>query len=179
MPGRRPTMRRPHLIQDFGQVARARSQVEDRGVDRQEVVDLAGMHQPHKSVPHSDHLQVRRRKGSGQFAQRLIGQTQHIPQPALSPGGFDLPELASPAHKTKHQTGIPCQLLRCLQQGVQGMTRAMIPGIHHHKLLLQTMSPPESFPPLPIEPHLIILGPRRDHGNLPARNALGRDPFRS
>ena len=50
------------FVQHFRQVARAGADIQDRGSDVQNIIDLTRMHQPHEAVPHHNNVKISRRQ---------------------------------------------------------------------------------------------------------------------
>src|SRR5690348_4311139 len=118
---------------DISDVTLLRPDVQERFAHRENVVNLAGMHDSDEVIPHHHHVQVGGRKGSGEFRERLIRKAQNV-RHFLCPI-LHLRELTAAAYKAKNYVLVIGELLCGLQQRVQRMAWAMVPRIHHDKLL--------------------------------------------
>ncbi len=135
------------------------------------------MHNTHKRIAHHHQVQVRRRERPGQLFNGLVGQAEDVRQPLGFLEGFDSFEFAAAAHKAKGNIG-PVRQIRCGGQNrVQGMTRAMIAGIHHHELAIQTVGLAKPGPSRLVKPYILIVGPGRDDLDFFGGNTLLQNPI--
>ena len=61
-------------VQNVGQMTRARTDIQDRGGDTEDVVDLARMHQPYEGIAHNRDVQVSGGQRRRELLQRLVGK---------------------------------------------------------------------------------------------------------
>ena len=78
MTSRGPRVLITESLQDFRQVAGPWTDMENRGGDTEDIVNLARMHQSHEGVAHNHHMKVRRRQRSGQLIQRLVRKADDL-----------------------------------------------------------------------------------------------------
>ena len=65
-------------IQDFGKMARARSDIEQGSGDGENIVNLARMHQAHEWIAHYDDVQIGGGERAGEFRKRLVGKAEEV-----------------------------------------------------------------------------------------------------
>src|SRR5437868_6510394 len=87
----------------------------------------------------------------------------------------NLLKLAAPTDKTEHDTRIRSQHPRSLEQGVQRVTGAVVPGIHHYILAFQPMASAETGTPSTIEADRLVVRPGRNDRNPLRRYSLGSE----
>src|SRR5262245_18781908 len=116
---------------DVCDVTRFGSDVQHRRAHGQNVVDLARVNNAYKLFTHDDDVQIRRGQRTGKLIEWLIRQTLYVAQPGLT----YLQLLASAAYETEHDLGSRFECACSFEQRVEWMTRAVVTGIHHHKLV--------------------------------------------
>ena len=109
--------------------------VKKRSTDRDDVVNLARMHQSFESLSHDDDVQVRRRERSGQLLARLVGKREDVGERMTPREVFDFGKFTTTAHETENDSLLLAQFESCRQQRIERMAGAMIPGIHDHELV--------------------------------------------
>src|SRR6266478_6092366 len=129
------------------------SYIEKRRSNRQNVVYLAGMNNPLITLAHHDDVKVGGRKHSRQFSLWLIWQCADISELLRGSHLFYFSELTAAAHETECDIVAPTQFRCRIEDCVQRMTRAVVSGIHPHKLAREVVTPAERFPALSVKAH--------------------------
>ena len=106
-------------------------------------------------------MQVGRRQRSRQALPGLVGQRGDVVQGVPRAEGLHLGELAAAADEQEMQAGIAAQFEGSREQRVQGMAGAVVAGIHHHKLAVETVLAAEGLAALRIEADAVIMRPGR------------------
>ena len=151
---------RTGCVENLGHVAGPRSDVEHRRRNAQDVVDLAGMHEPDEGVAHCDDLQIATRQRGAELVQWLVGQAAEI---AVTSRGrtadelLGLPPLTSPADEAKDSLWLADLPLGRGQQRVQRMHRTVVARVHDHEFALEPVAFPESLTARTIIAHLLVV----------------------
>ena len=69
------------LVEERGDVAGTWANIENGGANAENIVDLAGVNEADEGIAHDDDMQVGSGKGSGEFVQRLVRETERVAPP--------------------------------------------------------------------------------------------------
>src|SRR5215472_9193583 len=92
---------RARIVNDVLHVTFLWTDVKERSVRGEDIVDFAGVYDTYVLVSHYDNVQVASGQRCRQPFYRLVRNAQHIPHLAVSRMRLHLPEFASPTDKTK------------------------------------------------------------------------------
>ena len=111
---------------DIRDVTLGGADVEDRHADGEDVIDLAGVHDPSEGFAHYDRVHVRGGERGRKFSERLVRQALDVTEPARRGELPDLPVLAPAADEAERDVPAPLQPLCRREQRVERVARAVV-----------------------------------------------------
>ena len=156
-------------VQQVGDVRRPRPEVEHRLGRRHRAVDLARVDDPRHLLAQRHDVDVGCRQRIPQFAQRLVRQRQHVPQPVLAGEGLHLPFVRPAADEDEPHVGVVAEMLRGFQQRPQRVGEAVVPAVHDDELAAQPVAGAERVLARLDGVDVVLVRPRGHHQHLVAQ----------
>ena len=116
-------------------VTAAGANVDKGNAQRKNVIHLAGMHHANEGFAHNHSVEIGRRQGGGKTVDGLVGQLPDVGELILCSEISHLPKLTTAPHKQENDRRVIAQGKCRAEQRIERMARAVVPGVHHDKLI--------------------------------------------